>query len=85
MSDLASSAPDPLLIKIERFLTKSGMSAAAFGLAAINDPRFVYQLRDGREPRRHTVKRVTAYLAKAIAPLAETPANAERPKRKRAA
>lgn len=54
--------PHPLLARVERFLAKSGMSAATFGLAAVGDPKFVYQLRKGREPRRKTVQRVTDWI-----------------------
>lgn len=62
MSDPASSAPDPLLLKIERFLAKTKMSAATFGLDAIGDPRFVYQLRRGREPRKGTIQNIISFL-----------------------
>lgn len=44
--------PDrPLLMIVERFLRESGMPATVFGRQSINDPRFVHELRNGREPR----------------------------------
>lgn len=38
------------------------MPAARFGREAMKDPRFVFDLRNGREPRARTVERVLAYL-----------------------
>ena len=48
--------------RIEHFLRQSGMAAARFGRDAVRDPRFVFDLRRGREPRPTTVRRVRAYL-----------------------
>ncbi|HEV2747548.1 MAG TPA: hypothetical protein VGW34_09660 [Allosphingosinicella sp.] len=51
-----------LLPRIERYLRRSGMSAATFGREAMGDPRFVRDLRNGREPRAATAARVSAYI-----------------------
>lgn len=51
-----------LLREIEIFLRSSGVPAARFGRNAVNDPRFVFDLRRGREPRPQTVARVVDYL-----------------------
>lgn len=40
----------PLIMIVERFLRETGMSATQFGREAIGDPRFVADLRRGREP-----------------------------------
>jgi hypothetical protein len=48
--------------RVERFLKKSGMSATRFGLEAARDPRFVFDLRRGREPRLLLERRVAAWL-----------------------
>jgi len=40
----------PLIRTIERFLRDSGMAPTTFGRHAVNDPRFVFDLRMGREP-----------------------------------
>jgi hypothetical protein len=40
----------PLLFVIERFLRETGMAATRFGRDAVQDPRFVLDLRLGREP-----------------------------------
>jgi hypothetical protein len=51
-----------LLRRIERHLKQSGMTPTRFGREAVNDPRFVRDLRSGREPRTNTAARVEAYL-----------------------
>ena len=51
-----------LLREIEKFLRSSGVPAARFGRDAINDPRFVFDLRRGREPRLQTVARIVDFL-----------------------
>lgn len=55
-----------LLNEIEKFLRISNISAARFGRMVMRDPRFVFDLRNGREPRTQTVKRVRAYLEAAL-------------------
>ena len=54
--------PVHLLRDIEIFLRDSEIPAARFGRLAMGDPRFVFDLRRGREPRRRTVERVRAFL-----------------------
>jgi hypothetical protein len=51
-----------LLELIERHLKSRRMPPTRFGRAAVGDPRFVFDLREGREPRSTTVRRVMAYL-----------------------
>lgn len=51
-----------LLREVEKFLKVSEISAARFGREAMRDPRFVFDLRKGREPGRRTVTKVRAYL-----------------------
>lgn len=51
-----------LLREVEKFLSASQVSAARFGRDAMRDPRFVFDLRKGREPRLGTVSKVRAYL-----------------------
>ncbi|MBB2205593.1 hypothetical protein [Gluconacetobacter takamatsuzukensis] len=58
---------DPLLGVIERFLVESGLSATAFGVLAMKDPRFVHEMRAGREVRRATRLRVAACIRAARA------------------
>jgi 2,4-dienoyl-CoA reductase-like NADH-dependent reductase (Old Yellow Enzyme family) len=48
--------------RIELYLRRTRISAAAFGRLAMNDPRFVQDLRNGREPREKTEKRVQLWL-----------------------
>ena len=48
--------------KIELFLRRTGMRATTFGRLATRDPRFVFDLRKGREPRRATERRVEHFM-----------------------
>ena len=52
-----------LLSLIERHLRNSGTAPTRFGRDAVGDPRFVLDLRIGREPRASTTERVAAYIA----------------------
>ncbi len=51
-----------LLRRIERYLRTTNTPAARFGREAVSDPRFVFDLRRGREPRPKTEQRVIAWL-----------------------
>ena len=51
-----------LLSRVERYLRRSGTPPTRFGREAVRDPRFVFDLRRGREPREPTARRVAAYL-----------------------
>ena len=53
-----------LLSSIEKYLRHSGTPPTRFGREAVGDPRFVLDLRKGREPREATVHRVSAYMAR---------------------
>ncbi len=54
--------PVYLLREVEKFLRDSQVPAARFGREVMRDPRFVFDLRNGREPRSGTIARVRAYL-----------------------
>lgn len=54
-----------LLRDVEKFLCVKKISPATFGREAMGDPRFVFDLRNGREPRERTVRRVRAFLEQA--------------------
>ena len=54
--------PVHLLREVEKFLSVSHVSAARFGRDVMRDPRFVFDLRNGREPGIRTVRRVRAFL-----------------------
>lgn len=51
-----------LLREIEKCLRAGGIAPTRFGREAVGDPRFVFDLRSGREPRARTIERVRAYL-----------------------
>jgi hypothetical protein len=52
-----------LLKAIETYLRATEMPPTRFGREVVNDPRFVLDLRNGREPRNATCARVFAWLA----------------------
>ena len=51
-----------LLREVEKFLRQSEIAPTRFGRNAVGDPRFVFDLRNGRDPRPGTIARVRAYL-----------------------
>lgn len=51
-----------LLRKVENFLRISDVPPTRFGREVMGDPRFVFDLRNGREPRPGTVQRVLAFI-----------------------
>ena len=51
-----------LLWRIEKYLKRSATPPSRFGRHVLGDPRFVFDLRRGREPRPQTVARVHAWL-----------------------
>lgn len=52
-----------LLSLITRHLDRTHTPETKFGRLAVGDPRFVNDLRNGREPRPRTVAKVCAYIA----------------------
>jgi hypothetical protein len=52
-----------LLSRINHHLRATGMPETKFGRLAVHDPRFVSDLRNGRQPREATVARVERYIA----------------------
>lgn len=53
-----------LLIDIDRFLRHSDMPPTRFGREAVNDPRFVFDIRNGRECGGKVRSRVYSDIAK---------------------
>ncbi len=52
-----------LIRSIEKFLRQHRMSATKFGRLATHDPRFVLDLRMGREPRDRMEQRIQGFMA----------------------
>lgn len=48
--------------RIELYLRRTATAPTRFGRDTVGDPRFVFDLRDGREPREKTAARVSAWL-----------------------
>lgn len=53
---------ESLLAEIEAFRSGSGMTASAFGRAAVNDPNFIGDLHKGRLPSLTLIDRVRAFM-----------------------
>ena len=51
-----------LIRKVEKFLRQTGMPATKFGRLAVHDPRFVSDLRNGREPQVRTERRIEHFM-----------------------
>lgn len=51
-----------LLREIEQHLRNHRTKPTRFGREVLSDPRFVFDLRRGREPREATVERVRAFM-----------------------
>lgn len=51
-----------LLRNVEKYLKASNVAPTRFGRDVVGDPRFVFDLRNGREPRPKTTARVLTYL-----------------------
>ena len=51
-----------LIRRIEIFLRQTGLAATRFGRMAAADPRLVFDLRNGREPRKRMVMRVEHFM-----------------------
>ena len=52
-----------LLVMIERHLRRRAVPPSRFGREATGDPRFVFDLRRGREPRPHMAAKVLGFIA----------------------
>ena len=52
-----------LLVAVERCLRIHNLPASRFGREAAHDPRLVFDLRRGRQPRAETEARVLAFIA----------------------
>jgi len=48
--------------RVEAFISKRGWTPTRFGREAARDPLFVFQLRDGREPRTATRQKVAEFM-----------------------
>jgi hypothetical protein len=51
-----------LMAEIDAFRSRTGMSATAFGVNSLNDPKFVSDLHKGRTPSLSTLDKVKAFM-----------------------
>lgn len=49
--------------EVEKFLRRSNMPPTKFGRLAVNDPRLVMDLRNGREPGSRVTRKIVAFIA----------------------
>jgi hypothetical protein len=56
------STTSSLLDEIEKFISANHLSATAFGIAVMNDSKFVRHLREGRDVRLSTQEKVRAFM-----------------------
>lgn len=56
-------SPQDLLLHVETAIATSGLSPSRFGFEAVGDPAFVFDLREGREPRQKTIGKVLKFIA----------------------
>ena len=54
--------------RIELYLRRTATAPTRFGRDAVGDPRFVFDLRNGREPREKTAVRVHQWLDRRESP-----------------
>jgi len=50
-------------LQVEAFIAKHGLSATTFGLWAMNDSRFVFDLRSGRRCFGNTISTVCRFMS----------------------
>lgn len=48
--------------EVEKFLKRTGMAPTRFGRDAVNDPRLVGDMRNGREPGPRMTGRILAFI-----------------------
>ena len=51
-----------LIPEIERFLRHTGLAPTTFGRLAVSDPRLVFDMRNGREPRESLRSRLEHFM-----------------------
>lgn len=54
--------PNDLLAAVQTHMGKASLTKSAFGILAVGDPRFVFDLEAGRECRTKTVQRVCEFI-----------------------
>jgi hypothetical protein len=52
-----------LIVEIDAFLARKGMTQTDFGMLSIGDPNLYRHLKNGRNPRLGTMDRIRAFMA----------------------
>jgi hypothetical protein len=64
---MAQIAENPeLLAEIDAHCAAAGITRSEFGMRALGDPSFVFDLEKGRDPRGRTIRRVKEFIATGI-------------------
>ncbi len=64
ITDQFSSVTDQFSNAVEGYLSDTGMDPTNFGKAAMNDPKFVFDLRNGRSPSARTIDKVRGWIVR---------------------
>lgn len=78
ISDQINAVRADVAREIEAFLERADMSAAQFGIDAMGDKRFVYELRKGRKIGPETIDAVRLFMAAYRVPKRKRPAGNDR-------
>lgn len=57
-----------LIIQVDAFLSRTGMSATRLGYLCMGDPGFVSALRNGRDPRLSTAEKLLRFMRRGRRP-----------------
>ena len=58
------STREALVAEVNAFLDRNGVAPTVFGVAALNDPKFVIGLRNGADVKTVTLDKVRLYMSK---------------------
>ena len=63
--------PEAFKAEIEAFIKEHKIAATRFGKEAVGDPKFVFDIRQGRAPSWRTAERVKAFMERFPGPTPE--------------
>lgn len=59
-----TSLSEQFCAEVESFLERASMDPTKLGKDALNDPNFVFDLREGRSPSARTIDKVRSFIAR---------------------
>ena len=60
---MSNRTPHPIFAAVQAHIAQTGLKPSDFGKRAVGDANFVFQLEQGREPRRQTLQRVVDFIS----------------------